>query len=634
MPPPDYSKNQLSFFASLFNLNSVILPHRGVAQLVEYTSGGRGVAGSTPVSPTLIVKGLHSSPLLYKSNSNNLLKQIIFLVGLLGLNFSGLFSQQTAYMNPDSEKLSWWQTTTIYQIYPRSFYDSNADGIGDIQGIISKLDYLKNLGVETIWCSPFFASPQRDFGYDITSYTDIAPEYGTLADALQLVAEVHKRDMKIVFDMVMNHTSDQHPWFLESKKDKTNAKADWYIWTDTPNNWRSMPGGSGWHFCRERNQYYLATFLPFQPDLNYRNPEVKKAMLENVRFWLERGVDGFRLDIFNVIYKDEALRSNPFGSQLIPSEENPFGYFQQAKYNMNQPETMLFAKELRQLTDSYGDKLLLGEVTGNIENIRQFAGDTVNDGLGLVFNFEMLRFSFKASYFKSLIEKMEQHFHEPFMPVYVFSNHDRRRAATRLKGDLEKAKILLTLQLTVRGVPCLYYGEEIGMQDNKLPYKTALDPIPHHNSWVPRFLTELANETINRDDLRTPMQWNESQHAGFSKAENTWLPVHENYTEINVQHSQNNPNSLFHMVKKLLQIRNEYESLQSGNLEWFEIPRSLNVLAFSRQTNQEKLTVLINFDGKSKSLQNLALKGEIIYSIKGSTLAEIKGLDCLIVKTN
>ncbi|MBK7320411.1 alpha-amylase family glycosyl hydrolase [Candidatus Villigracilis affinis] len=281
----------------------------------------------------------------------------------------------------------WYHKTSIYQIYPRSFYDTNGDGIGDLKGIIQKLDYLHELGFETLWISPFFSSPQADTGYDISSYTDIAPEYGSMDDTQQLIEEVHQRGMKIVFDMVMNHTSIEHPWFKESRSSQDNPKADWYIWRDKPNNWQSMTGGNGWHYSAERRQYFWSSFLPFQPDLNYRNPEVKKTMFDTVRFWLNKGVDGFRLDIFNVIYKDAEFRNNPFSFKLLPTEDDPSGFFQEAKYNLNQPESFEFAKELRSVCDEFGEKILLGEVSGDRSIIRKFLGNEVNNGLGLVFDF-------------------------------------------------------------------------------------------------------------------------------------------------------------------------------------------------------------------------------------------------------
>jgi oligo-1,6-glucosidase/alpha-glucosidase len=518
--------------------------------------------------------------------------------------------------------LPWYHKTTIYQIYPRSFYDSNGDGIGDIPGVIQKLDYIHKLGFETIWSSPFFSSPQADIGYDISDYTDIAPEYGRMDDALQLIAETHKRGMKIVFDMVMNHTSIEHPWFKESRSSHDNPKADWYIWRDSPsrstplglpmgeglgvrakpNNWQSMTGGSGWHYAPERGQYFWASFLPFQPDLNYRNPEVKKTMFDVVRFWLNKGVDGFRLDIFNVIYKDAEFRDNPFTFKLAPTVNDPSGYFQQAKYTLDQPECFEFAKELRNVCDEFDDKLLLGEVIGDRGTVRKFAGDDKNDGLTIVFDFEMLDFKFTAEYFRELIGKIEAHFPDPFMPVYVFSNHDKRRSIHKLGGDKRKAKLLHMLQLTVRGVPCMYYGEEIGMTNLKLPFDTALDPIPHKFKFLPRFVFDALRLTINRDEVRTPMQWDETRNAGFSSAEKTWLPIHPNYTEINVEKESKEDDSLLNTIRTLLEIRRKEKAIQEGSLELTgNLPD--NVLGYTREVENERLTILLNFDEREKEFQ-------------------------------
>jgi len=493
----------------------------------------------------------------------------------------------------------WFHKTTIYQIYPRSFYDANGDGIGDLPGIIQKLDYVRELGFETIWVSPFFASPQADFGYDISNYTEITPEYGTMADALQLIDEVHQRGMKIVFDMVMNHTSIEHPWFKESRSSRHNSKADWYIWQDKPNNWRSMTGGSGWHFAVERGQYYWASFLPFQPDLNYRNPQVKQNMFDTVRFWLGKGVDGFRLDIFNVIYKHAEFRDNPFSLKFLPTEDDPSGFFQKAVYTLNQPEGYEFSKELRRVCDEYGEKLLLGEVSGKRTTIRRYLGDTNNDGLGLVFDFGMLNIKFTADSFHKLIETMEIHYPDLFMPVYAFSNHDRRRSIHRLGGDVRKAKLLAMLQLTVRGVPCMYYGEEIGMTNLPLPFNTALDPIPHKFKFVPRFIFDMLGLTINRDEVRTPMQWDATKNAGFSSAEKTWLRVHENYRKVNVEDEDKEYDSLINAIRALLRIRIEEKSLREGTLELMNnLPDG--VLGYARKFENEKVVILLNFDNTEK----------------------------------
>lgn len=507
-----------------------------------------------------------------------------------------------------SQAQPWYHQTTIYQIYPRSYYDSNGDGIGDITGIIQKLDYIHSLGFETIWCSPFFSSPQRDFGYDISDYKNIAPEYGTMEDAQKLIDEVHKRGMKIVLDMVMNHTSDENPWFKESASSINNSKADWYIWRDKPNGWKSVLKKKGWHYVKERNQYYWASFLDFQPDLNYRNPEVKKVMFDVVRFWLEKGADGFRLDMFNSIYKDSLFRKNTTSppTPLQRRGEKVKGY-------MNQPKSFGFAKELRAVCDSFGDKMLLGEVFGNHQMIKRFVGEDKNDGLGLVFNFEMLRFHFSAKYFHELIASLEKDFAEPFAPVYVFSNHDRRRMAKRLKGNTDKAKLLHLLQFTARGTPCFYYGEELGMTDVKMPYRKALDPVAHLRPGLPRFLVDMVNETLNRDEVRTPMQWNDKKNAGFSTADKTWLPVHENFRTVNVAAEEKDENSMLGFIKNLLQLRNNHLALQNGKLELIpskDLPE--NVLGYKRNNEKESLVVYINFSNRKKEIKIENGTGKII----------------------
>ncbi len=488
----------------------------------------------------------------------------------------------------------WFHRTTIYQIYPRSYYDSNADGIGDIPGIIGKLDYIRDLGYETIWCSPFFKSPQRDFGYDISDYEDIAPEYGTLDDALQLIEQVHRRGMRIVFDLVMNHTSDQHPWFLESRSSRENPKADWYIWRDRPNNWQSYTRNRGWHYAPERRQYYWASFLPFQPDLNYRNPLVKQTMFEMVRFWLRKGVDGFRLDMFNSIYKHADFPDNPLSWHFFPTDTPPSRFFQEARYSTNQPESFGFAQELRAVCDEFGEKMLLGEVSGPRAMIRRFMGEDSNNGLALVFDFHMLGLKFTAEFFRRIIRELERHFPDPFIPVYVFSNHDARRSLSRLDGDIKKARLLHLLQLTVRGVPCMYYGEEIGMSDADLPRAAALDPIAHEFRLIPSFLFKGLGITINRDVVRTPMQWNDTKNAGFSSALTTWLPVNPDYPTVNVAAESSAPDSLLSTIRGLLHLRREEPALNAGSLELLDnLPEG--VLGYVRRRGGDEIAVYLNF---------------------------------------
>lgn len=502
--------------------------------------------------------------------------------------------------------MPWWQKTVVYQIYPRSFQDSNDDGIGDIPGIISRLDYLKDLGVETIWFSPFFRSPQADFGYDISDYRSIAPEYGTMQDVETLIEGIHQRGMKLIFDMVMNHTSDQHPWFLESKSSRTNPKADWYIWRDKPTNWKSIVWGKGWHYCEERDQWYYASFLPFQPDLNYQNPEVKKEMFDTVRFWLDKGVDGFRLDIFNCIIKDPQFRDNPFSINPFPSVESPGGNFQQRKYSLNQPGNFEFAKELRAVLDEYGpdEKFLVGEVFGSQETVRQYLGQ--QDGLHLIFLFETLYFKLKASWLKEVIQSFESQFPSPFIPTWVLGNHDIYRYSRRIDNDLRKARIMALLQLTVRAVPVMYYGEEIGMMNGNIDFSKAQDPLAKTFSWIPAFVRNLLPVSVNRDVCRTPMQWDKSQFSGFSNAQ-PWLPTGPEADIRNVESMSEYKGTLLNWYKQLILLRKESPCLHAGQLHLLNKFHD-DILAYERVDAQgNKLSILINF---SKQIQQLKMNAD------------------------
>ena len=518
-----------------------------------------------------------------------------------------------------------FKTTTIYQIYPRSFYDSNGDGIGDIQGIIQKLDYIKDLGFDTIWISPFYSSPQEDFGYDISDYYNIAPEYGTMQEAEQLIAAIHQRGMKVLFDMVMNHTSNQHPWFLESKSSTTNPKADWYIWHDKPNNWKSIIGPNGWQYCETRNQYFYTSFLPFQPDLNYRNPDVKKAMFNVCRFWLQKGVDGFRLDIFNCIIKDKDFKNNPFSLlHIIPSEEHPGGNFQNRKYSLNQEENFALAKELRKVVDEFQpEKLLLGEVSGTNETIRKYLGN--QDGLHLVFSFDILFYKFNADFFRKKILEYEHHFPAPNIPTVVFSNHDQLRSIRRIGNDLEKAKLLALLQFTIRAVPCIYYGEEIGMTNPNLPIKTAKDTLAKTFSWVPQFIANSLPVGINRDGCRTPMQWDLEKNAGFSTAEKTWLPVNKEIENRNVWQQQQDSTSLFAVFKQLVLLRKNNAALHSGTIEIVNAGNK-HILGFIRSFENEKIMVLLNFCKSEIRIDVNQPAQKILFSIKKATFSGKSGI--------
>ena len=506
--------------------------------------------------------------------------------------------------------LPWWKTTTIYQIYPRSFADSNEDGIGDLPGIIQKLDYIKDMGFETIWFSPFFCSPQQDFGYDISDYCNIAPEYGTLADAEELIHEIHARGMRVLFDLVLNHTSIQHPWFQESRSSRDNPKRNWYIWRDgtgnhPPNNWKAIPGGSGWHYDEKTDQWFYASFLPFQPDLNWRNPEVKQAMFNNARFWLDKGVDGFRLDIFHSVYKDTLFRDNPFSWHYVPKDDE-VGFFQEWKYTLNQPEVFELAKELRSLVNNYHPKrMLIGEVFGSDENQKRFLGENL-DGLNLAFLWELLNLKPNAPFLKKVIQHYESHYPEPYTPVYVFGNHDRKRLISHFNGDFRVAKLLAIFQYTVRGVPVTYYGEEIGMADGNFPAKTALDPVGQTYAWVPNFMIERLGLYVNRDGCRTPMQWDAGPNAGFSSPDiNPWLPVHSNRNLANVEHQLKEKDSLLNLYRKLLQLRKKSLILQTGALELIKVSEiDRDILLYTREISNQKLLIALNFSEKTREFKN------------------------------
>jgi alpha-glucosidase len=519
-------------------------------------------------------------------------------------------------------KRHWWQSTTIYQIYPRSFADSDDDGIGDLRGIISRLDYIQDLGFETIWVSPFFRSPQQDWGYDVSDYYTVAPEYGDTADVDELIDAVHRREMRILFDLVMNHTSIQHPWFQESRSSRDNPKRDWYIWKDghgkrPPNNWKAIPGGSAWHYDEGTEQWYYASFLPFQPDLNFRNPDVKQAMFDVVRYWLDKGIDGYRLDIFHAIYEDAQFRDNPFAPVYVPSDHAAAGFFQKWKYNLNQPETFELAKELRAITDAYTpQRLLLGELFGDDDTIRRYLGER-QDGLHLVFLWKLLGMEPSARFLRDVVRHYEANFPAPYTPVYVLGNHDQKRIFSKVNHDVRKAKPLAMFQFTVRGVPVTYYGEEIGMAEVRLSAKTAKDPLGRRYAWVPDFLVNLLDLYVNRDGCRTPMQWTAGPNAGFCGADATpWLPVHENHETVNVESERADERSLLNVYRNLLDLRRDNVALQAGSIQLFDEPNvSENLLAYRREHDGKEILVAINFGETRCEFQNRTACKRVLFNV-------------------
>ena len=501
--------------------------------------------------------------------------------------------------------VEWWKKTTVYQIYLRSFFDTNGDGIGDIPGIIEKLDYIKDLGYETIWISPFTQSPQRDFGYDISDYYSISPLYGDMEIFEELVKEVHARNMKLIFDLVLNHTSNEHAWFKESASSRDNPKADWYIWrdgkgkhgTNPPNNWRSMAGNRAWTYYPARKQFNYTAFLPFQPDLNYHNLEVKQAMFDVTRFWLNKGVDGFRLDIISAIYEDPNLRRNPPSFRATPSDKSLTIFFQNLKNNFLQAKSFEFATELRSVIDEFDNpkRVLIGESHGDEELINQFCYNNGKNGLNAIFLFKAISMPFKAEKYREMLMTFERYFLEPLIPTLVFANHDRTRIITRLGGSIEKAKLLAFFQFTCRGIPFTYFGEEIGIPRVRIPLKKGKDAIAIQHKWVPQFLVDRSIEILNRDECRTPMLWNGKPNAGFcADSAKPWLPVAENFKEISVDEQMTDPRSLFNFYKKVIRLRNETPALQQGSLEVAHDLCTQKILAYYRIFHSKKYLVILN----------------------------------------
>jgi alpha-glucosidase len=494
---------------------------------------------------------------------------------------------------------AWWQHAVFYEIYPRSFADSNSDGVGDLNGIASKLDYLKDLGVDAIWISPCFPSPQVDFGYDVSDYENIDPMYGTLADFDNLAREAKKRNIHIILDFVVNHTSDQHKWFLDSKSSRTSAHRDWYIWRDgkgpgqPPNNWVSTFGGSAWQFDPTTNQYYYHYFYPQQPDLNWRNPAVKDAMFDVTHFWYKRGVSGFRLDAVDTLFEDPNLKDNP----IKKPGKNAFGDpFEQNKYNTKLPEVHDILRGLRQVADQY-DAVLIGETwTANVAELNQYYGKGNNElQLPMDFLFTMVNKLSPAEFRKQIAEVNAA----SGWPTFVISNHDIVRSYDRYgdgKHNDEIAKLMAGLYLTLRGTPILYYGEEIGMKTTPPTSREEVkDPIGI-KGWP---------KEKGRDGERTPMQWNDSENAGFTKG-TPWLPVPPTYKTHNVADESKDPNSVLEFYKSVLKLRHDNQALFSGSYQAIN-ESDPDVLSYLRVYKGEGVVVALNMSGTAQKV-NLELK--------------------------
>lgn len=510
--------------------------------------------------------------------------------------------------------LNWWKGGIIYQIYPRSFMDSNGDGIGDLQGITSKLDYIADLGVDAIWISPFFTSPMKDFGYDVSNYRDVDPLFGTLDDFKELLFRANELGLKVMVDLVMSHTSDQHPWFEESRQNQDNAKSDWYVWADAksdgspPNNWLSLFGGSAWNWDSRRMQYYLHNFLNSQPDLNFHNPDVRAAQLDNARFWLDLGVHGFRLDTVNFYYHSEGLEDNPPVPEGVPKtlgvkHDNPYS-FQMHQYDISRPENLTFLRELRAVMDEYPGSTTVGEIGADnpLEIMSAYTAD--NDKLHMAYTFDLLNEPHSADYIRGVIERLETQVADGW-PCWALSNHDVVRSATRWGRDEDPEafpRIALAMLMSLRGSVCLYQGEELGLSEADVPYERIQDP----------FGRPFWPEYKGRDGCRTPMVWQQQGNGGFTAAEDSWLPIGESQLPLAVSNQLDNSASTLAFVRRWIKWRQQQPALREGDIS--VIADTGDMLCWTRRCAAQALLVAVNLTAKTlrvvlpESLQTASLE--------------------------
>ncbi|AVX05346.1 alpha-glucosidase [Maritalea myrionectae] len=513
------------------------------------------------------------------------------------------FALQNSAKDKWQKQKDWWRGAVIYQIYPRSFQDANGDGIGDLRGITDRLDYVADLGVDAIWLSPFFTSPMKDFGYDVSNYRDVDPIFGTLADFDQLLEKAHSLGLKVMIDQVISHTSDLHDWFEQSRRDKTNEKADWYVWADAkpdgspPNNWLSIFGGSAWTWDPRRCQYYLHNFLASQPDLNFHNAEVRKALLSEVRFWLDRGVDGFRLDTVNFYVHDASLRDNPalpkdqINSTIAPAV-NPYNW-QNHQFDKSQPENVDFLADLRAVLDEYDHITTVGEI-GDAQRQLELMAEYTSGGnkLHMAYTFDFLGGEFKAPYFAERIKELENIVTDGW-PCWAFSNHDVvrhvSRWATNERDHKALARLSAMLLLSLRGSVCLYQGEELALPEADIAYEDLVDP--YGIEFWPNFK--------GRDGCRTPMVWQKNgPNAGFSIANKTWLPVPRAHKDLAVD--QQGDESILRLYQDFLRFRRDHKALTTGAIE--KVSATDQILSFERTADDERLLCLFNMSDEAAEI--------------------------------
>ena len=502
-----------------------------------------------------------------------------------------------------SEQHEWWQSGIIYQIYPRSFQDSDGDGVGDLRGIHARLDYLQWLGVDAIWLSPVVPSPMADFGYDVSNYTDIDPLFGSLEDFDALLADAHQRGIRLVMDFVPNHTSDQHPWFIESRSSRDNPKRDWYLWRDpapgggAPTNWLSSFGGSAWTWDERTEQYYHHHFLPQQPDLNWRNPDVVDAMLDAMRFWLDRGVDGFRLDVIWLIIKDEQYRDNPANPNF--EQHEPPHHQLLATYTTDRPEVHDIIGKMRELLDSYDQRMMVGEIYLPVDRLMTYYG-AHGSGVHLPFNFQLITLPWKARTIQQAVEQYEAALPPHGWPNWVLGNHDQPRLASRVGAA--QTRVAAMLLLTLRGTPTMYYGDEIGMHNVPIEPHQVHDPVEKN----------LPGMGQGRDPQRTPMQWSSEPHAGFSPAE-PWLPIAADADQQNVAAMRDDPRSLLTLYRRLIDLRRSEPALSIGS--YSTLPAEEDLLAYVRREADRQFLVVLNLGHEPERHESsLMVEGRIVLS--------------------
>ena len=498
----------------------------------------------------------------------------------------------------------WWRHGVFYQIYPRSFQDADGDGVGDIKGIIDRLPYLDALRIDAIWLSPIFPSPMADFGYDISDYTGIDPLFGTMADFDALMSAAHTSGLKVILDLVPNHTSDRHPWFVESQSSRDNPKRDWYIWHDPgpdggpPNNWLSEFGGSAWEYDAATGQYYYHAFLAQQPDLNWRNPAVREAIYDVMRFWLAKGVDGFRVDVIWHLIKDAEFRDNPPNPHF--REGRPPHERILTRYSTDQPEVHDVIAEMRRVIDEFDDRVLIGEIYLPLHRLVAYYGNDLG-GAHLPFNFALLSTLWSARSIEKIITDYEGALPSGAWPNWVLGNHDRPRVASRVGP--EQARVAAMLLLTLRGTPTLYYGDEIGMHQVAIAPDQVRDP----------FEKNVPGIGVGRDGCRTPMQWDATSHAGFSTAK-PWLPLPDDFVHENVVNLEADARSILNLYKALISLRRQLPQLRAG--DYVPIAAQGDLLLYRRQSEEGEVVIALNLGDQPVSIASDAagLAGEILLS--------------------